>query len=417
MSTRNPATVVFGATGYLGTLATATLLAEEPCRLILPVRGGRSREQVLRPILAECEAMGRRIGSADLDRVEVTELPDTAQIPRLAGRFRDLGVDRIVHCAGSVHYFDRTQLHAGNVVLTDSIAQLAVRSLDAKRALYDLSPRRSARRLPPVRSRVQARTTAGPCSRVRPHKDYTRSKREAEFIVARSGVPFAIVRPSVVVGDSRDGRYSGKRYGVYQLWHAADRLMGGRYPSVIYTVAPPSRLHILHQDAFQAGFLACYRHLPAGRFVNLVSRDEGLPTLRDLCTTSGSDACKAESASYGYYDTLEEVPLDEMDRLQHLWLEFSGVNLQIAAHPWSFETGNLDDLASHGLKIAHATVQTLAVCQEHFIAATRRLQELRRDSRADREAARTLDSPPHLAGAPSGDGAIEVLPNERVGVP
>ena len=58
MATREPATVVFGATGYLGTLAAATLLAEERCRLILPVRGQRSREQVLRPILAECEASG-----------------------------------------------------------------------------------------------------------------------------------------------------------------------------------------------------------------------------------------------------------------------------------------------------------------------------------------------------------------------
>jgi thioester reductase-like protein len=407
MSTRNPATVIFGATGYLGTLATATLLAEEPCRLILPVRGGRSREQVLRPILAECEASGRRIESAVLDRVEVTELPDTAQIPRLAGRFRNLGVDRIVHCAGSVHYFDRAQLRAGNVVLTDSIAQLAL-GLDVERLDYLSTAFSSGYRSDRVPEQLHPEPESDPT-------DYTRSKREAESIVARSGVPFVIIRPSVVVGDSRDGRYSGKRYGVYQLWHAADRLMGGRYPQVIYAVAPPSRLHILHQDAFQAGFLACYRHLPAGRFVNLVSREEGLPTLRDLYHL-WLGRCAPECV-VRYYDTLEEVPVDELDRLQHLWLEFSGVNLQIASHPWSFETRNLDDLASHGLEIAHATVQTLAVCQEHFISASRRLQELRRDSRADREAARIHEPPPHLAGAPSGDGAIEVVPNERVGVP
>src|SRR5436305_13423617 len=102
MSPREPATAVFGATGYLGTLATATLLAEERCRLILPVRGGRSREQVLRPILAECKASGRRIEPADLDRLEVMDLPDTGGIPALAGRFRALGVNRTVHCPGSV---------------------------------------------------------------------------------------------------------------------------------------------------------------------------------------------------------------------------------------------------------------------------------------------------------------------------
>src|SRR5581483_9053978 len=99
MSMRHPATVVFGGTGYLGSLATATLLAQERCRLILPVRGGRSREQVIGPILAECAASGRRIESAELDRLEVTELPETVGIPGLAGRFRSLGVERIVHCA------------------------------------------------------------------------------------------------------------------------------------------------------------------------------------------------------------------------------------------------------------------------------------------------------------------------------
>ncbi|MGP0067826.1 MAG: SDR family oxidoreductase, partial [Isosphaeraceae bacterium] len=137
MSTREPATVLFGATGYLGTLAAATLLAEVRCRLILPVRGRRSREQVLRPILAECEASGRRIESADLDRLEVTDLPETARIPQLAGRFRDLGVNRIVHCAGSVDYFDRARLVAANVELTDAIARLAV-GLDLE-CLYYIS--------------------------------------------------------------------------------------------------------------------------------------------------------------------------------------------------------------------------------------------------------------------------------------
>ena len=141
-----------------------------------------------------------------------------------------------------------------------------------------ISPRRSVAATGPTGCRSDCTP-----HRVRPATDYTWSKREAESILARSGVPFVIIRPSVVVGDSRDGRYSGKRYGVYQLWHAAERLMGVQYPPVIYAVAPPkNRLHLLHQDAFQAGFLACYRHVPAGRFVHLVSREETLPTLRDL---------------------------------------------------------------------------------------------------------------------------------------
>src|SRR5262249_38246930 len=135
MSTREPATVVFGATGYLGTLATAALLAEERCRLILPLRGGRAPHDVRPPMLDASVASGGRVESADLDRVEVMDLPNPAQMPQLARRFRDLGVDRIVHCAGSVHYFDRAQLRAGNVELTDAIVQLALR-LDLERLYY-----------------------------------------------------------------------------------------------------------------------------------------------------------------------------------------------------------------------------------------------------------------------------------------
>ena len=408
MSTREPATVLFGATGYLGTLAAATLLAEERCRLILPVRGRRSREQVLRPILAECEASGRRIESADLDRLEVTDLPETARIPELAGRFRDLGVNRIVHCAGSVEYFDRARLVAANVELTDAIARMAV-GLDLERLYYLSTAFSCGYRSDRVPERLHPAPESDPT-------DYTWSKREAESILARSGVPFVIIRPSVVVGDSRDGRYSGKRYGVYQLWHAAERLMGVQYPPVIYAVAPPkSRLHLLHQDAFQAGFLACYRHVPAGRFVHLVSREETLPTLRDLYHLWLGR--RAPECVVRYYNALEEVPLDEMDRQQQLWLQFTGVNLQIASYPWSFETRNMDNLASHGLRIAHATLQTLAVCQEHFISASPRLQELARDSRADGERARIPRFRPRRAGTSSGDGAMEVLADERVGGP
>ncbi len=406
MSIREPATVLFGATGYLGSLAASTLLAEERCRLILPVRGGRSRDEVLGPIVAECEASGCRIGPADLDRVEVTELPPTAQIPQLAERFRDLGVSRIVHCAGSVHYFNRAKLRAGNVELTDAIVQLALR-LDLERFYYLSTAFSCGYRSDPVPEQLHPDPESDPT-------DYTWSKREAETLLARSGVPFVIIRPSVVVGNSRDGRYSGKRYGIYQIWHAAERFLGTNYPPVIYTVATPNRLHVLHQDAFQAGFLACYRHLPAGRFVHLVSRDEGLPDLRDLYHLWLERV--APASVLRCYDTLEEVPLDEMDSQQRLWLEFTSVNHQIASHPWSFETPSLDELASQGLEITHATLQTLAVCQEHFLSNGPRAWESRRESRADRAKTRVRESP-HPAGSSSNNGAMDVLPNEQVGVP
>lgn len=408
MSTREPATVVFGATGYLGTLATATLLAQERCRLILPVRGGRSREQVLRPILTECAASGRSIEPTDLDRLDVMPLPATDAIAELAGRFRAQGVNRIVHCAGSVEYFHRSRLVAANVDLTEAIARLAAR-LDVERLYYLSTAFSCGYRSDPVPEQLHPAPESDPT-------DYTWSKREAESILARSGVPFVIVRPSVVVGDSRSGRYSGKPYGIYQLWHAAARFMGLEYPPVIYAVAPVNnRLHVLHQDAFQAGFLACYRHMPAGRFVHLVSREETLPTLRDLFRL-WLGRCAPE-CGLRYYNSLEEVPQDEMDRKQQLWLQFTGANLQIASYPWSFETRSMDELARRGVEIAHATLQTLAICQERFISDSPRLQELARGSRADGDREQIPSVRPRRAGTSPGNGAIEVLADERTGGP
>jgi hypothetical protein len=311
-------------------------------------------------------------------------------------------VDRIVHCAGSVDYFDRGLLVAGNVELTEAIVRLAL-GLDLERLYYLSTAFSCGYRSDRVPERLHPAPESDPT-------DYTWSKREAESILARSGVPFVIIRPSVVVGDSRDGRYSGKRYGVYQLWQATERLLCGRFPPVIHAIAPTTRLHLLHQDAFQAGFLACYRHLPAGSFVHLVSREETLPTLRDLYHLwlhRCSPPCEVH-----YYDSLEEVPQHKLDRQQRLWLQFTGVNLQIASYPWTFETRNLDELASRGLEIAHATLQTLAVCQEHFISASPRMQEFLRDSRADRQPARIQESRPRRARTPSGDGAREGLARE-----
>ena len=148
---------------------------------------------------------------------------------------------------------------------------------------------------------------------------------------------------------------------------------------------------------------------------NLTQVEETLPTLRDLYHL-WLHRCSPPCTVH-YYDSLEEVPVHELDRQQRLWLQFTGVNLQIASYPWSFETRTLEDLASRGLEIAQATLQTLAVCQEHFISASPRMQEFLRGSQVEGEPARLRESRGHRARTPPGDGAREVLADERAGVP
>ena len=69
------ATVVTGATGYMGSLITACLLAEERSRLILPVRSKHKPESVLAKIVSELEASDRPVTQQHLDRLTVLPLP------------------------------------------------------------------------------------------------------------------------------------------------------------------------------------------------------------------------------------------------------------------------------------------------------------------------------------------------------
>jgi nucleoside-diphosphate-sugar epimerase len=202
--------------------------------------------------------------------------------------------------------------------------------------------------------------------------EYTRSKREAEMLVANSGLSFLIVRPSVVIGDSRDGHYSGKAYGLYQYWTAYEKFLSDRYRDEIHLIAPDVKLQVIHQDAFQASFLAAYRNLPRNLIVHLVSRQDTLPTIREVCQIWNAVCGRAHVVHY--YNNLSEVPADGLDRRMRMWLEFTSVNGEIAAHSWHFQTTALEHLRAGGLKIRDATIGSINICQERFIAKSSRLQ-------------------------------------------
>jgi hypothetical protein len=101
----------------------------------------------------------------------------------------------------------------------------------------------------------------------------------------------------------------------------------------------------------------------------LTQVEETLPTLRDLYHLWIRHC--APACAVHYYDSPEEVPLHELDSQQRLWLQFTGVNLQVASQPWSFEARTLDDLAIRGLAIAPATLQTLAVCRHGNLSSSK----------------------------------------------
>jgi thioester reductase-like protein len=115
-------------------------------------------------------------------------------------------VDAVVHCAAHTGFAAGRQSTVDvNVTGTREVARFAA---DAGAVLYYISTAFVARTEPargyPGRG-YPGRDTSGD---VAGPEDYLDSKRAAEQVVRDSGVPTMIIRPSIVIGDSRTGRIS-----------------------------------------------------------------------------------------------------------------------------------------------------------------------------------------------------------------
>lgn len=370
---RSDAVLLTGATGYLGSLIAAGLLADSSVRLVCPVRPHHAPEKVLAHIAAEFAPDAEAPGDW-ADRIRIVPLPPNEEIVGMASILRMDGVREIIHCAGCVEYFNTQNLNQGNVELTGAFVALA-QELGARRLTFVSTAFSSGYRDDLIPESLHEAPGDDPT-------DYTRTKRQAEEIVFRSGLPNLIIRPSVVIGDSRDGRYRGKRYGIYQLWAACEKIMCSSYVPEIFAIAPPTSMPLLHQDAFQAGFLAAYRSMRSGGIVNLVSREESLPTVREMWD-SWLLACSRPRIVH-YYRRLADIPMERLSRQQQMWVELTGVNLEISTRPWHFNRETLDRLEREGLDFRDVTLETIATCQERFIANSPRVRQFMQRFAAER---------------------------------
>ena len=354
-----------GGTGYLGSLITASLLVNEDVDLVLPVRAGHDLESILRPVRAEIEVLGDTFDPAFVNRLHLVPLPPFGALEQLDSTIADLGVDEIIHCAGCLDYFDRPTLEAVNVEFTRHLLERG-RAWNVRRFIY-LSTAFSSGY---VDSIVSESLHDEP---ERDPTDYTRTKRQAERLVAGSGLPYQILRPSIVIGDSRDGHYSGKQYGLYQLWSGMERLLCRTWNPDIHALAPEQRLGLIHQDAFQKIFLAAFRMLPDNSILNVVSDHDELPDLRELWQL-WITSCLRPRFVY-YYLKMSDIPMRTINTRQRALLGLASVNLEIASHPWRFETTNLRRLQNQGLTFPETTVETIALCQQRFIEESPTIQE------------------------------------------
>ena len=271
-----------GASGYLGGLIATALLADNAdLRILAPIRAGNDPDSLRLRLREELAAAGAGAPDSLLERLQFTAMPAMGTLAELAPQVRAFDVKEVIHCAACLDYFDAPGLQAINVGLTEEMLALAANS-GVERFTYISTAFSSGY----ISDRVAEAPHPEPPS---DPTDYTRTKRLAERKVADSGIPFLILRPSIVIGHSQDGRYSGKRYGLYQLWSGIERLLCREWHETIHAFAPEERVNLVHQDAFQNAFLAA-RGLPDNSILNIVAGEEDRPTVRDLWTL-WLDAC------------------------------------------------------------------------------------------------------------------------------
>jgi nucleoside-diphosphate-sugar epimerase len=359
------AILLSGGTGFIGTLIAAVLLGREQRRVVAFAREGWQASDLVAQILPELgHDAGLREQAEIFGRLTILPMPAIAELSGYAQQLSRLGVTEIVHCAGSMDYFNSAELEQTNIHLTDAMLELA-RALTVERFVHVSTAYSSGY----IEGRIGESLHAEPAS---DPTEYTRTKRAAERRVAESGVPYLIIRPSVVIGDSRTGRYSGKQTGLFQYWIGWERLLLDHYRPELHMVAPRLPVNFVHQDALQNAFQAAFRKLEPGTIINLVSDPAKAPTVRALADLWLA-ALSAPTRCH-FYDRLADVPLSGIPSRQRAFLMLASVNMEISAHHWDFENGTMARLKRDGLDFADATLETMAICQARFMEESPRLR-------------------------------------------
>jgi nucleoside-diphosphate-sugar epimerase len=353
-----------GSSGFLGGLLAAEALAGTDAEIVLPIRDPAQEPGIRARLRAELERRGG-VAAASAERATGTRgrlrfvaLPPLERMQELVPALRAARVSDVIHCAGCLLYGNEPKLRAGNVELTQRLLD-ASRRADVRRFTFVSTAYSSGITDGVIREDLHHRPGLDPTP-------YTRTKREAEHLVARSGLPFLIVRPSIVIGDSVDGRYQGQPFGIYQLWSSGVSCLDGAFPERLHVVAGAARPNFLHQDAFVSGFFGAWRRLPEGSAIHLISREDALPTMRALW--------RLWVESYGgpaevhFHPSGDGIPRDELDEAQLRFIDLTAVNSAIAATPWRFERSALEALCKDGLHFPDATLATLEVAQRRFVA-------------------------------------------------
>lgn len=358
-------TLVTGGNGYLGGLIIEALLRKTNRPLVVLARKGNNLENILEPIRIERMSRGEVLTTQDIERVLVLNYDSIESLGDVKESLIKNNVTEIIHSAGCVEYFNVEALEKVNVEMTERLLDLS-NSISLDRFIFISTAYSCGYINFQSKETLHSRPNSDPT-------DYTRTKREAEWLVGNSGISNIIIRPSIVIGNSESGRYSGKRYGLYQQWMGLERLLCDRYHEEYHLVAPHQPVNFLHQDSFQNGFIGVYNNIEKSSVVHLTSNTNTAPTMRQLWELWLNQVARPKRVYY--YPKLEDVPLTSIHSRQRAYLMFASVNLEIASHYWDFSTDTLTKLRSNGMEFTDATLESVALCQKRFVNSSERIKK------------------------------------------
>jgi thioester reductase-like protein len=282
----NPGSVLLtGATGFVGMEVLARVLEQTDHDVIALVRA------------ADDDAAQARVDELLKTLVEPAERPHRGRVRALAADLESPGlglspvardriadeVSAVVHCAASISF--TLALDEARRINVDGTREIVELALEAQR-------RGRLERFVHVSTAYVAGDRIG---RVSEHdgdvgqgfrNTYERTKLEAEEVVRASGLPAAIVRPSVIVGDSVTG-WTQTFNVIYWPLQAFAR---GLFPTV--PADPAARLDIVPVDVVADALLALLRGPVRGGNFHIVAGEEA-PTNAQLATMA-AEAFDAE---------------------------------------------------------------------------------------------------------------------------
>lgn len=263
-----------GATGFVGMEVLARLLADPDREIVALVRasdaaGARER------LLGVLERLG---AEGEADRVHAVAGDITSPGLGLSEAERDnlaVGISSIIHCAASVSFaLGLEESRAINVEGTRRVLDLADRVPALERLVH-------------VSTAYVAGTHEGRFGEQDTEcgqgfrNAYEQSKLEAELLVrARPHLPAAVVRPSIVVGDSRTG-WTAAFNVVYYPLQAFARGLAAAVPA-----DPEAVVDIVPVDYVAEGILAALA-APGTDTLNLVAGD-GAGRIGELAELAGA---------------------------------------------------------------------------------------------------------------------------------